>query len=86
MIKAIGTVLLVIFTVLVVLGLIAIWYGYYSVQEGFSLFWNLLGSISILLGLWCGYLSIKPRIEFRPVNASYDSFPLELLLDRKSVV
>ncbi len=84
MTKAIGTVLLVIFTVLVMLGLIAIWYGCYSVQEGFSLFWNLLGAISILLGLWCGYLSIKPRIEFRPVNASYDSFPLELLFELRN--
>lgn len=77
--KAIGTVLLGFFTVCVVLGVVALWNGHRTAQEGFNLVWDLSGAIATLLGLVGGYFTLTPRIDFGPINTSFESFPCELL-------
>ena len=77
--KAIGTLLLGVFTALIVLGAVAIWNGCRIAEDGINLMWVLAGTIATLLGLVGGVFTLKPRIGFSPVCASFAALPLEVL-------
>ena len=66
-------------TLSILVGVVAMWTGSLIADLGFDIAWRLGGAVCTLVGLVTGYSGLKPRIDCSPVKSEFEDFPLELL-------